>query len=310
MIPIEHARLRASLTPAEIGRGGADGWVDVADIPTLAWLAWNDLGCPPGVLGELAEATDPEHVLALCRILASTSRADTAAVWRYLAADWERTGERSDGRQRFLLDRAMRGEGMDWRNYSALMGTDRPEEVDAAFDRGEDMVGVSLIGLAMSYPDPWVTLRRVARALDHNRIEVRQHGATALAHVVRIHGVVSRECLEVLRRHPNEAAEDDLWTFIAHRRLPAWLWWRRIKSRPGRRVPRGRRSRLRGCAVPRPAAVPRRDARGPGRDRLRPSRCGRVPGRCDSASRPGRTSRRVSAATPCRIRRGRWRGRR
>ncbi|GAB2837437.1 hypothetical protein [Lentzea nigeriaca] len=35
MIPLEHARLRASPTPAEIGRGGVDGRVDVDDVPTL-----------------------------------------------------------------------------------------------------------------------------------------------------------------------------------------------------------------------------------------------------------------------------------
>ncbi|SER04154.1 hypothetical protein SAMN05216188_107173 [Lentzea xinjiangensis] len=243
MVPIEHARYRASLTPAEIGRGGADGWVAVDEVPALAWLAWHDLGCPPGVLGELAEAVEPEHVLALCRVLASTSAADTAAVWRYLAADWERTGERSDGRQRFLLDRAARGEGMDWRSEAVLMGTDRPEEVDAAFDRGEPMVGVAVIGLALSHPDPWAVLRRVARALDHNRIEVRRHGATALAHVARLHGVVSRECLDVLRRHPDEVAEEDLWMFVARRRLPPWLWWRRITARSGRRARRAPRSR-------------------------------------------------------------------
>jgi hypothetical protein len=287
VIPIEHARYRAALTPAEIGRGGADGWIDVNDVPTLAWLAWHDLGRPPGVLGELAEATEPDHVLALCRVLACTTREDTAAVWRYLAADWERTGERSDGRQRFLLDRATRGEGMNWRDFSALMGTDRPEDVDAAFDRGEDMVGVSVIGLSLSHPDPQVTLRRVARALDHNRIEVRRQGATALAHVARLHGVVSRECLEVLRRHPNEVAEDDLWTFIPHHKLPAWLWWRRIRTRAGRRVPRARRTRLAGCAGPRPAATRPRSARGPAGARPRPWRSGRVARRCGSASRPG-----------------------
>jgi hypothetical protein len=277
VIPIEHARYRASLTPAEIGRGGADGWVEVGEVPALARLAWHDLGCPGGVLGELAHASEPGHVRELCRILASTSRADTAAVWRYLAADWERTGERSDGRQRFLLDRAERGEGVNWSDYTALMGIGRPEEVDAAFDRGEDMVGVAVIGLAMSHPDPAVSSPRVARALDHNRIEVRRQGATALAHVARIHGVVSRECLEVLRRHPDEVAEDDLWTFVEHRRLPVWLWWRRLRARPGRRVPRARRSRLRGCAARRPGAVPPRSAGGPGRGRLRPSRGGRVP---------------------------------
>lgn len=226
MIPIEHARYRAALTPAEIGRGGADGWIDVAEVPTLAWLCWNDLGRPAGVLGELAEASEPEHILELCRLLAVTSVSDTAAVWRYLAADWCRTGERSDGRQRFLLDRTMRGEGMNWRSFAALMGTDRPEDVEAAFARDEALVGVSVIGLALSHPDPFVVLPLVARALDHNRLEVREQGATALAHVARIHGVVSAECLAVLRRYPNSTAEDDLWTFIPHRRLPLWLWWR------------------------------------------------------------------------------------
>lgn len=230
MIPIEHARYRAALTPAEIGRGAADGWIAVEDVPSLAWLCWNDLGRPPGVLGELAEATDPTHVMELCRALTATSTVDTAAVWRYLAADWCGTGERSDGRRRFLLDRAMRGEGMNWRSFSALMGTDRPEDVSAAFARDEPLVGVSVIGLALSYPDPWIVLPFVARALDHNRIEVREHGATALAHVARIHGVVSAECLVVLKRHPNAVAEDDLWTFIPHRKLPPWLWWRVLVS--------------------------------------------------------------------------------
>lgn len=292
MIPIEHARYRASLTPAEIGRGGADGWVALGDVPELARLAWHDLGRPPGVLAELARADDPEHVLELCRILASTSRADTAAVWRYLAADLDRTGERSDGRQRFLLDRAQRGLGVDWHDYAALMGIARPEDLDAAFDRGEDMVGVAVIGLALSHPDPVPVLQRVARALDHNRLEVRRQGATALAHVARIHGVVSRECLDVLRRHPDEVAEDDLWTFIAHHRLPAWLWWRRVRSRAGRRVPRARRSRLRGCAARGRGAAPRRSAAGPARGLLRPALSGRVRGRCGSASRRARTSRR------------------
>ncbi|WP_053731349.1 hypothetical protein [Nocardia sp. NRRL S-836] len=243
MLPVEHAHLRAALTPAEIGRGGVDGWIAAGDVAALARLAWHDLGCPPGVLAELAQAAEAGHVLALCRLLASTTRGDTTAVWRYLAADHARTGERSDGRQRFLLDRAMRGEGRNWRDFSALMGCDRPEDVDAAFDRDEDMVGVAVIGLALSCPDPAQILTRVARALDHNRLQVRRQGAMALAHVARLHGVVSRECLQVLRRHPDDVAEDDLWTFVAHHRLPAWLWWRRLTARPGRRAPRARRSR-------------------------------------------------------------------
>ena len=260
MIPAGHARYRASLTPAEIGRGGADGWVDAATAAALAALAWHDLGRPPGVLGELAGATDAAHALALCRVLAATTRADTTAVWRYLAADWAGTGERSDGRRRFLLDRAQRGEGVNWHDHAAVMGTARPEDVDAALDRDEDLAGVAVIGLALSHPDPWTVLPRVARALDHNRLEVRAQGATALAHVARLHGVVSRECLQVLRRHPHDVAEDDLWTFVAHHRLPPWLWWRRLRARPRRRVPRARHARLPGCAVPAPATPARRVA--------------------------------------------------
>lgn len=42
----------------------------------------------------------------------------------------------------------------NWADGTGLLGMDQPEEIDAAFERGEPHVGVAVIGLALNYSDP------------------------------------------------------------------------------------------------------------------------------------------------------------
>ncbi|MFI0215013.1 hypothetical protein [Streptomyces lydicus] len=128
---------------------------------------------------------------------------------------------------------------MNWRDSSALLGTDRPEEVDAAFERGEELVGVAVIGLALTHPHATAILPRVARALDRALASsdpgLRHQGIVALAHTARLHRTVDRRCLDLLRRCPRGSeADDDLWVFVPRRRLPWWLWRHRLGEPPRR----------------------------------------------------------------------------
>ncbi|MFF5706565.1 hypothetical protein ACFY7H_29365 [Streptomyces sp. NPDC012794] len=120
---------------------------------------------------------------------------------------------------------------VSWDNGTGLIGIDRPEEVDAAFGRGEPHVGAAVIGLALNHPDPEVILPRVARALGAESQELRRQGTVALAHVARLHHTVDQECLALLRSRPRgNEADDDLWTFVPHRHLPWWLWRHHLKE--------------------------------------------------------------------------------
>ncbi|MEU1593565.1 hypothetical protein ABZ468_12070 [Streptomyces sp. NPDC005708] len=113
----------------------------------------------------------------------------------------------------------------NWADGTGLLGMDQPEEIDAAFERGEPHVGVAVIGLALNHSDPVAILPRIARALRTDSEELRRQGTVALAHVARLHHTVDTECLALLRTRPRgNEADDDLWTFVRHRRLPLWLW--------------------------------------------------------------------------------------
>ncbi|MEU3600911.1 hypothetical protein ABZ714_19630 [Streptomyces sp. NPDC006798] len=114
---------------------------------------------------------------------------------------------------------------LNWQDGSTLRWTDRPEEVDAAFSRSEPLVGVAVIALALNYADADAILPRVVKALESQDPEVRRQGVIALAHVARLHRTVDRRSLDLLRGCPRgNEADDDLWSFVAHRRLPWWLW--------------------------------------------------------------------------------------
>ncbi|MEV5146869.1 hypothetical protein AB0L14_21145 [Streptomyces sp. NPDC052727] len=110
---------------------------------------------------------------------------------------------------------------LDWQVGSTLRWIDRPEEVDAAFDRGEPLVGVAVIALALNHVDADVILPRVSRAMESEDAEIRRQGVIALAHVARLHRTVDQRSLALLRAGPRgNEADDDLWSFVAHRRLP------------------------------------------------------------------------------------------
>ncbi|MEU1484376.1 hypothetical protein [Streptomyces sp. NPDC005752] len=264
-IPAEFVRFAAALEPAEVGWGYVSGALGAEDAVRLAFLRQCDLREPAGEFDALAgvEPSSPQ-LGALCHRLAGGG-ADAGRVWTYLALSWacSRTGEergrllgelaasggtvvarsardpegeglrlRAAGRDEFLTGRAASGQGMNWRSISALMGTDRPEEVDAAFDRAEELVGVALIGLALNHPDAEAILPRVARALESEGDELRHQGRVALAHVARLHSTVNRRCLQLLRAHPRGSeADDDLWGHVPHRRLPWWLWRHHLGER-------------------------------------------------------------------------------
>ncbi|MBT2509320.1 hypothetical protein J7I98_26275 [Streptomyces sp. ISL-98] len=121
---------------------------------------------------------------------------------------------------------------VDWLHSSTLRWVDQPEQVDAAFERGEGLVGVAVIALVLNHPDPKAVLPVVARALESQDQEVRRQGVVALAHVARQHHTVDRRCLELLRACPRgNEADDDLWSFVAHRELPLWLWRHHLGER-------------------------------------------------------------------------------
>lgn len=258
-------RFHAALMPAEIGAGFLDGWIEPTELVSLAWMRSADLGHSHRALCDLAHVPLGPHdqMRQLCERLAAEG-ADRQ-VWRYLAATYllqdpqprdrviaelamllaehGETGAmvedvvdlarevRAVGRQQYLLDRAANGQGMKWDDTCALMGTDRPEEVDAAFDRGEPLVGVAVIGLALNHPDPHAILPRVARAMSHHSNEILAQGIVALAHTVRLHQTVDAVTLRLLRDRPRgSAADDDLWTFVPRRRLPWWLWRHHLPS--------------------------------------------------------------------------------
>ncbi|MFE2539639.1 hypothetical protein [Actinacidiphila glaucinigra] len=217
-VPAEFVRFAVALEPGELAVGCVTGRVTDEDARWLAFLRGCDLGELGGRFAALAEA-DPE----VWRQAAAEAGPEAGRVWAYL--EGLRRGEPdAAGRQEFLVGRAADGRGMNWADSSALMGTDRPEEVDAAFERGEPLVGVAVIGLALTHPDADAILPRVARALEAPHEELRHQGVVALAHVARLHATVDDRCLELLRGlPPGTEAHDDILTFVPLRRLPWWL---------------------------------------------------------------------------------------
>ncbi|GII76860.1 hypothetical protein Sru01_18420 [Sphaerisporangium rufum] len=126
---------------------------------------------------------------------------------------------------------------MNWDDITDLMGCDDPDEVEAAFERGEQLVGVALLGLSLSVPDADRVGPLVVRALQSDRREVRLQGLTALGHIARLTGRVDQLLLNALRalmRNPDSEIKehagmvaDDIWIFVPHSQLP---WWMRARS--------------------------------------------------------------------------------
>lgn len=263
-IPVGHVRFAVALTARELAVGHRDGWLTAEDAYRLGFLRRCDMGRHPGDFACLlpghpdpAATGFPEPAAAdfarSCAVLAGQAQPRDADIWIYLAAAHIATprgqGEAAhwhawvrehglpaacatpdaawleERRREYLVARAERGEGMDWQSGSGLLGTDRPEEVDAALDRADPLAGVAVIGLALNHPDPAAILPRIACALAADDRKLLQQATTATAHVARLHHTVDGPVLDLLRRRPRgNEADSDLWLFVPKRRLPWWLW--------------------------------------------------------------------------------------
>ncbi|MFG2983717.1 hypothetical protein ACGFYQ_21120 [Streptomyces sp. NPDC048258] len=125
---------------------------------------------------------------------------------------------------------------------------DRPEQVVAAFARGESYVGVAVIAPALDHPGPAAVLPVAARAPASAHPEVRRQGVVALAHVARLHRTVDRRCAELPRSCPRgNEADGGLWSFAPHRELPLRLRRHHLGERTARLPP----ARVRGRGHPR-----------------------------------------------------------
>ncbi|WP_448316779.1 hypothetical protein [Streptomyces sp. CO7] len=121
-------------------------------------------------------------------------------------------------------DSAGRAPAVNWQDASTLRWVTRPVDVKIAFDRGEPLVGVAVIALALNHHDADAILPQVARAMTADDPEIRRQGVVALAHVARLHRTVDQRCVDLLRGFPRgNEADDDLWSFVDHRSLPWWL---------------------------------------------------------------------------------------
>lgn len=129
---------------------------------------------------------------------------------------------------------------LDWKQGGNLNRCREPEDVDAAFDRGEKHVGVALIALVYNNPDTDAVLPRVARGLRSPSPETRRQSLLALMHTGRLHGRVDADTLELLHgllsdRTPISAGSpyevrgtaiqtvEDLQVFLPPEQLPAWV---------------------------------------------------------------------------------------
>ncbi|TJZ57038.1 hypothetical protein FCH28_06075 [Streptomyces piniterrae] len=241
-IPAEFIRYAVALEAPELAWGYLHSRLTAEATVELAFLRRCDLGERGEVFARIhargRDATPALH--ALCQELVDDA-AEPHRIWHHLALAWRyarpEAGAPSPrdalqlaaGRDEFLLARAASGRAMNWQNSSALLGTDRPEEVDAAFDRGEELLGVALIGLALTHPDAAAILPRVARTLEHaltsDDARLRHQSIVALAHTARLHRTIDQRCLALLRRCPRGSEADmDVWGYVPHRRLPLWLW--------------------------------------------------------------------------------------
>jgi hypothetical protein len=131
-------------------------------------------------------------------------------------------------------------EDLDWERGSNLNRCRSPEDVDAAFDRGEQRVGVAVIALAHNHTDTDAVLARVARGLRSPSPETRRQSLLALMHTARLHGHVDAVTLDLLHELLDDQTPittgslydvrgtaiqtvEDLRMFLPRDQLPAWV---------------------------------------------------------------------------------------
>jgi len=129
---------------------------------------------------------------------------------------------------------------LDWKHGSNLNRCREPKDVDAAFDREEQHVGVALIALVYNNADTETVLVQVARGLRSPNPETRRQSLLALMHTARLYGRVDAITLDLLRElladhTPINAGSlydvrgtaiqtvEDLRVFLPKEQLPAWV---------------------------------------------------------------------------------------
>jgi hypothetical protein len=156
---------------------------------------------------------------------------------------------------------------LDWERGGNLNRCREPGDVDAAFDRGEEHVGVALIALVYNNPDTDKVLPRVARGLRSPNPETRRQSLLALMHTARLHGRVDAITLELLHgllydhtpisvgsryevRGTATQTVGDLQAFLPAELLPAWVNqftdYRRFRMPTASRPAQGTDGRWRG----------------------------------------------------------------
>ncbi|WP_431893325.1 hypothetical protein [Micromonospora haikouensis] len=129
---------------------------------------------------------------------------------------------------------------LDWERGGNLNRCREVGDVDAAFDRSEEHVGVALIALVHNNTDTDAVLSRVARGLRSSNPETRRQSLLALMHAARLHGRVDSITLELLHgllhdctpvsvgspyqvRGTAAQTVGDLQAFLPPEQLPAWV---------------------------------------------------------------------------------------
>ncbi|WP_329327220.1 hypothetical protein [Streptomyces luteogriseus] len=116
--------------------------------------------------------------------------------------------------------------GWDWERGESLLALDRPEEWDAAFERGEAGLGTAVIGLAFHCPLADVS-PRIVKAMQLPDAGQRGFAFTAAGHAARLNGELTPELYAALRAEgPGGFAVNaiaDTLTFVPFRKLPSWF---------------------------------------------------------------------------------------
>ncbi|KIZ14531.1 hypothetical protein [Streptomyces natalensis] len=115
----------------------------------------------------------------------------------------------------------------DWETGDGVIDIRDPDEIDAAFDRGERHVGTAVIGMVLHGEDIAVLAPRVERAMRSPDPYVRQLGCVAAGDMARLYTTLSPGIYAVLRAEGLGGVADsairDTLTFIPFRQLPWWM---------------------------------------------------------------------------------------
>lgn len=118
-------------------------------------------------------------------------------------------------------------EDVDWESGRGLISIDNARMVDAAFGRGEQHVGIAVVGLSLNCSDLNSIVPRVVRAINSEDRETKRLGFTAIAHIVRRFRALPRDVNQTLQAYKQstlaEIAIEETIQYVPFRELPKWL---------------------------------------------------------------------------------------